>query len=112
MQVGITLACLASAAFGVAWPRVTQPYSVHAPKKVYLYHMQQLGSDQRSVARASWDVLTLDSSPVQPALPAGLLQLPQRPLEREDMLALFPASSFMQVRAACGVCFRPVQSSA
>ena len=95
--MGVTLACLASAAFGLCWPRVAQPYSARAPKKVYLFHVLQLGPDQSAVQRASWDALLLDSTPVQAALPAALLRLPQRPLSRDEMLVLHPASSFMQV---------------
>ena len=102
-QVAITLLCVASAAFGLLWAGYHQPYTAAAPKKVYLYHVHNVGGEGQGSAQqqCTWEVLTLDSGPVQRALPPGLAGLQELPaFSAGDTLALYPASRFMQVGGA------------
>lgn len=99
-QVAVTLLCVASAAFGLLWAGYHQPYSAHAPKKVYLYHVHNLDAGPGSAQQQyTWEILTLDAGPVQRALPADLAGLQELlSFQADETLALYPASRFMQVR--------------
>lgn len=92
----IAALCALSIVTGIVWTSTMQPYTSDAPKKIYLYHLHQLGLSG-TVERSTWEAVAIDSSPVHRALPPELAFLPQQQLSAAVQLVLFPVSRVMQV---------------
>lgn len=98
LQVPVLLLCIFSIIFGVVWTQTMQPYTLRAPKKVYMYHMHHVGQ-AGTVAKSTWDLAAIDSAPVSWALPDSLASLPRGDWDPRSQIVLFPVHHFMQVHS-------------